>query len=310
MFCEKSNNSFNVEALPMRFYFMFSMMLLMSVVLSACSTTSNTISHVSIEDTLRQKKSVLITSDGVDQGETAYHIIREVLGEKSIESPDLYEGDNQGVVHIVEATDDVVGDHFVMKIYRDLDGNKGEFKGRQRNEIKVYNGSDDGLKGYENRIFSYRWKMKVNTQMEVSKNFTHLFQIKPKGGDDSTPTLTITGAERRGKDVLEVRHFSPRNRKTVLASIPWSDVQGEWLDIYCRALYSDNGWLEFTINKMSDHSELVTIYVPNLDMWVGTQVKHYQRPKWGIVRSIVDLDNLRAEEERVHFSDIEITRWD
>lgn len=286
--------------------------------LAACTTSSNKVGTVveenntafSNRNALTVKQEVIIKSDGVNQGKSAYKIIREALGHGALESPDLYSNDHQHTRHIEEVRDDIIGDYFVMTLHRDLDGNKGVFKGRQRNEIKVYNGSEGSLKGYKDSVFSYHWKMKINAQMEVSKKFTHLFQIKPKGGDDSTPTVTITGAERRGKDVLEIRHFAPERGKTVFQSIPWEDVQGQWLDIKVRALYADNGWLEFTITKVNGNAELVNIYQSNIDMWVGTSHQHYQRPKWGIVRSLEDFNNLRAEEETVGFADIKIVHWE
>lgn len=252
------------------------------------------------------KKSVTIDIKNSEKGKDIYTIITDVLGKKAIESPDLYKADHTNVKHIYEAHDDEVGKHFVMSIHRDLDGNKGIFTGRQRNEFKVYGNTSDELKGFNKTTFEYTWKMKINKNMEVSRKFTHFFQLKPKGGEDGTPTFTITGAERRGKDVLEIRYQVPNQDKKTLATIDWETVRGQWLNIYLKATFSDNGNLVFSINQLHNDTELISLNITDIDLWIGENNKHYQRPKWGIVRSLEDLDNLRPDEETVSFANIKI----
>ena len=43
-------------------------------------------------------------------------------------------------------------------------------------------------------------------------------------------------------------------------------------------------------------------------MWRGFSDADFARPKWGIYRSIVETDSLRADEERVRFADFSITK--
>ncbi len=279
--------------------------LLGSLFLVACSHTDHS-AHIPERSSLQEVNRVIVNADGGEHGYSAYELIRRQLGEKALESPDLYQNEQRDVPSITQGTDSIVGPHFVVSIDRDLDGNKGEFSGRQRNEFKVYKGSDDELKGFDGSTFSYRWKMKIDQPMKVSKHFTHVFQLKPKGGDDATPTLTMTGAKRKGEDVLEIRHFVP-GKRTVLSSLPWDTIKGQWLEIECRALFSHRGWLEFSIKQVSDGEPLVVIQEPMIDMWVGTKQEHFQRPKWGIVRSLKDLDNLNAGVDIIRFADIEIS---
>ena len=81
--------------------------------------------------------------------------------------------------------------------------------------------------------------MKINSAMQVSKRFTHFFQLKPKGGDDGTPTLTITGAKRRGKDVVEIRYQVPDKEKQILATVDWHSIKGKWLTLHLQATFSN-----------------------------------------------------------------------
>ena len=75
---------------------------------------------------------------------------------------------------------------------------------RQRNEIKVYDKSDDGLKGFYGSTMVYTWSFRVSEGMRVSNRFTHLFQLKFVGGDASMPAVTFSGQKySSGREVFE-----------------------------------------------------------------------------------------------------------
>ena len=84
------------------------------------------------------------------------------------------------------------GNHFAFIIHRDIDIDRDrvDIVDRQRNEIKTYDQSEEAVKGFEGETFVYRWKFKINAEMEVSTRFTHFFQLKAVGGDDSQPIIT------------------------------------------------------------------------------------------------------------------------
>ncbi|MEO1202639.1 MAG: hypothetical protein AAFX10_08030, partial [Pseudomonadota bacterium] len=154
-----------------------------------------------------------LNADGVDIGLDAYDLIRAFAGNYTpgpIEAPDLYPENHPGVKHIYEDFDATIGHHFVFVIHRDLDKDRDRLENtdRQRNEIKSYGRSEEALKGYENETFIYRWKFRINDGMEVSRRFSHFFQLKAVGGDAGQPILTISGAESGGQDGIEVRHSS------------------------------------------------------------------------------------------------------
>lgn len=256
--------------------------------------------------------SVLTTrtldADGDMVGIDTYDLIRDFGGPNPIEAPDLYAINHPGVRHIYEDSDAMVGNHFVFVIHRDIDIDRDRVANddRQRNEIKTYNSSEEAVRGYENETFIYRWKFKINAQMEVSTRFTHLFQLKAVGGDDSHPVLTISGAERNSEDGIEVR-YSPLQQDTILERTDWSRVTGEWLDAYCRVSFSESGDLRLIVTRMSDDAVIFDIDKTGLDLWRGEDASHFVRPKWGIYRSILDLDNLRPDEEVVRFANFSIS---
>jgi hypothetical protein len=256
------------------------------------------------------KYTVLTTrtldADGDQSGLDAYDLIRDFAGDYvpgPIESPDLYPVNHPDVKHIYEDFDATVGNHFVFIIHRDIDKDRDRLENtdRQRNEIKTYDQSEEAVKGYEDETFIYRWKFRINDSMEVSTRFSHFFQLKAVGGDDSHPILTISGAERSGDDGIEVR-YSPLQQDTILERQNWNRVTGEWLDAYCRVTFAESGDLRLIVTRMSDDEVIFNIDEAGLDLWRGTDASHFVRPKWGIYRSILDSDNLRPDEEDVRFA--------
>lgn len=251
-----------------------------------------------------------LDADGDMVGLDAYDLIRAFGGDYvpgPIEAPDLYLVNHPAVPHIYEDSDATVGNHFVFIIHRDIDIDRDRVENddRQRNEIKTYDQSEEAVKGFENETFIYRWKFRINADMEVSTRFSHFFQLKAVGGDTSQPILTISGAERSGEDGIEVRH-SPLQDHTVLERVDWSTVTGEWLEAYCRVTFSDSGDLRLIVTRMRDDAVIFNIDEPALDLWRGEDASHFVRPKWGIYRSILDADNLRPEEEDVRFANFSI----
>ena len=249
-----------------------------------------------------------LDADGDMSGLDAYDLIRDFGGPNPIEAPDLYPINHPAVRHIYEDFDATVGNHFVFAIHRDIDIDRDRVENddRQRNEIKTYSSSEEAVKGYENETFVYRWKFKINSEMEVSTRFSHFFQLKAVGGESSHPILTISGAERSGEDGIEVR-YSPLQQDIFLQRQNWNMVTGEWLEAYCRVTFSESGDLRLIVTRMSDDEVIFDIDETGLDLWRGEDASHFVRPKWGIYRSILDLDNLRPDEEKVRFANFSVS---
>ena len=249
-----------------------------------------------------------LDADGDMVGLDTYDLIRDFGGPNPIEAPDLYPINHPGVRHIYEDNDATVGNHFVFIVHRDIDIDRDRVENddRQRNEIKTYSSSEEAVKGFENETFIYRWKFRINADMEVSTRFTHLFQLKAVGGEDSHPILTISGAERSGEDGIEVR-YSPLQADTIVQRTDWSMVTGEWLEAYCRVTFAESGDLRLIVTRMRDDEVIFDIDESGLDLWRGEDASHFVRPKWGIYRSILDWDNLRADEETVRFANFSVS---
>lgn len=250
-----------------------------------------------------------LEADGQDRGLSAYDLIIGLGGARPIESPDLYEVNHPGEPHIYEALDPIVGEHFVFVIHRDDDADRDrtEITDRQRNEIKTYGGSEDAVKGFEDETMIYEWKFKINADMDVSRNFSHFFQLKAVGGNDSHPILTFTGNERSSEDGLEIRH-AIEDDDDRLGRIEWNEVTGEWLEAYVRATFADEGALRIIVSRLSDGEILFDVNEANIDLWRGENDEDFVRPKWGIYRSLVDITNLRADEEDVRFANFSVTK--
>ncbi|GAD00761.1 hypothetical protein AALB_0841 [Agarivorans albus MKT 106] len=282
----------------------------MLVVLTACS--SNKLNNELQSQALNpENKQVLasanLDADGPDYGQPAYQLIRQQFGKNAIESPDRFKNDHQGELHIQEYTDKLYGPYFRFILHRDLDGNKGKYIDRQRNEIKVYGGSAHALKGYQGSHFSYSWKFRVSNDMRVTNKFTHLFQLKAVGGEDSMPIITLTGNTRNGKAGIEVRH-SPLRQTRILARENWDLIQGEWLEAKVQAKYSELGWFSLKLVRLSDGAEIFNVREGQLDMWRGVSEQHFVRPKWGIYRSLVEANKLKPSVH-VDFANFSIKQF-
>lgn len=276
--------------------------LLFSTILSLSALTSI------IADT--KNLDAELKSDGPDQGLTAYELIRNFAGPRPIESPDLYPQNHPDVRHIIERTDEVVGHHFVFKIHRDLDKDRDKyikFGDRQRNEIKAYASSRNELKGFEGETLSYEWKFKVGEGMSVSKNFTHLFQLKSVDDGIGTPILTISAAHRGGGENMFLAHSAVKKAQ-YLRVVPWRKTHNKWLKVKCTVTYANEGKLSIEVVELVSGKEVFNFEADNIDMWRGTKDSHFVRPKWGIYRSLKSKHMLREEEEEVSFADFKVTK--
>lgn len=282
-----------------------------------------------IEDVVENRtvlSEVTLTADGDDTGTNTYDIIQNVFAVGSIESPDLYSVNHQSDgQHILQGTDDEVGHYFVFLSHRDLDGDRDkDYTDRQRNEIKAYDKSINALKAFENETMQYTWKFKVLSGMELSSKFSHFFQLKAVNdsesyvnGNDSQPIITLSGAEKTSTgNTLQVRHNSGHDLTGNTTSSDylyeensgWNDLTSEWVEVFVEAKFSEQGTFKLTITRLSDDKIIINVNKSDIDMWRGNEASDFVRPKWGIYRSIVETDSLRADEEKIYFTDFSIKK--
>lgn len=216
-----------------------------------------------------------ISANGTDP----YAHFKSVLGPDPVDGPDSD--------HITDN-----GSYFTFLLHStgDLDGGNTD---RQRNEIKVYNSSDDSLKGTNGSTFTYNWKFKIDSAMTISNNFCHLFQIK--GNTTADPLVTITASGGQLKLVYYVGGTTQ-----VLKAVDFDTYKNTWLTANVKATYKDSGALSCTLKK--DDGTTVWSYSGNIDMWdTGND---FNRPKWGIYRKLFT----GIKEAKVYFNNFSITK--
>jgi hypothetical protein len=235
---------------------------------------------------------VSLNAEGV--GNT-YELINSVLGGSAEEVPDCAHPDFGR--HISEVWDNTLGRYvFVFSIHVTPDNDRCSAFDRQRNEIKTYGPSPAYLKGMYGDLCNYRWKFKLDAAFQPSPNFTHIHQIKAGDGSDSdSPLITIT-PRSASPERLEIIYTGPTglSGSGTKATAPLANFKGQWIEAFERTLYSSNGTYELTLRRVSDAFVLLSYTNDNLNMWRGDAT--FNRPKWGIYRSLNSSNYLRDEQ--------------
>ncbi|MEM1294929.1 MAG: hypothetical protein AAGH89_06155 [Verrucomicrobiota bacterium] len=221
-------------------------------------------------------------------GTSAAAQIHAAFGEKAIESPDRYPENHPGVPHIIIEEDPQMGAYFKFLLFRDHDGDREksrEESDRQRNEIKGYWGSDEALKATHGQVARYHWKFRIDSDLQVSYQFCHLFQLKGVGGDDvGDPIFTISAALSKEVPVLELRYWKgegAREKKIELAKL--NSVKQTWLSCDFIVDYQERGSFRFSLTS-ADGSVISSVEDDKIDTWRDQM--DFCRPKWGIYRSL------------------------
>lgn len=245
------------------------------------------------------KAQVVLSADGA--GNT-YELINSVLAP------------NYNVVEVPDCVHTSFGRH-IDEVF-DIDLNKNVFRffahasedndrcktfDRQRTEIKSYDQSPDNLLGLEGERVIYKWKMKLSADFQVSPNFTHLHQIKSVGGSfASIPMFTLT-ARKATPDRLELRYTSTNDQNTIKTA-DLDLLRGNWVSITVDLTYGTNSNYEIEIRNIATDDVILYYQNSNLDNWqAGAE---FARPKWGIYRSINNVQDLK--DEAVLFADFSI----
>ena len=163
---------------------------------------------------------------------------------------------------------------------------------RQRIEIKTYGKSPENLKGTKGETVEYKWKFKLPSNFRVSKNFTHLHQIKSVGSEySSRPIISLT-ARKGTPDRLELR-YAPTYEQSTIHSVELDLLKGHWVEVTEIIHYSNKGSYSIEIKKISNGSKVFEYSNDNMDMWQDGS--EFSRPKWGIYRSLKRKEDLQDE---------------
>ena len=246
---------------------------------------------------------VVLNADG--PGDT-YELISSVLapGYDAVEVPDCSHPDFGR--HIDEVFDTELNSYvFRFFIHKTPDNDRCINFDRQRTEIKTYKKSPDYLLGTQNETVEYKWKFKLDSGFQASSAFTHLHQLKAVGGpDEGMPLFTLT-ARKGDPDKLELRYAESTNQIT-LKKVDLTPFKGAWVEVTETVLYGENGAYSISIKKVGDGTMLLEYTNNSIRTWKTDA--EFIRPKWGIYRSLSDVDNLR--DETLLFSDFRIKEID
>lgn len=128
-----------------------------------------------------------LRADG-NSGNT-YNLLDSFLGGTAYEVPDCAHSQP----HITQQTDTELGvPIFNFAAHVASDNDRCQNFDRQRTEIKTYNPSPAQFKCSSGESVSYSWDLRLNSAFQPSTAFTHIFQVKAVGGDESMPFITIS----------------------------------------------------------------------------------------------------------------------
>ena len=114
------------------------------------------------------------------------------------------------------------------------------------------------------------------------------------------PMYTLT--TRKGTpDIIQLR-YAETDTQITLAQTDLAPFIGTWLEVTETIKYGTNGTYNIEIKKISDQSVLLTYANNSIINWRANAT--FVRPKWGIYRSLINVQDLRDEE--VLFADFTI----
>lgn len=245
---------------------------------------------------------ILLEADG--PGNT-YELINSIFaptGGDVVETPDC--AHSVFGRHIKEVFDTALNKNaFEFHIHVSPDNDRCINFDRQRLEIKTYDQSPDNMKITPGETVIYKWKFKLPTGFKVSSSFTHLHQIKPVGGDESTPTFALT-ARKGSPNKLELTYYQTTDiGAQKLTSVNLSLLEGRWVEVTERFTAAVTGGV-FAIEIKNISTGAVIMTYQNNNISTYRPDNQFLRPKWGIYRSLNSPLDLR--DEIVLFADFSI----
>ncbi|MGJ8548944.1 heparin lyase I family protein [Winogradskyella wichelsiae] len=163
---------------------------------------------------------------------------------------------------------------------------------RQRVEIKTYASSPENLKATEGETVEYKWKFKLPSDFQVSSDFTHIHQIKSVGGPyASIPMITLT-LRKSNPDRIELRHTSTNSQNTIKTA-ELDLLRGHWVEVTETITFDNEGSYSININRISNNISILSYSNEIIDTWQDGAT--FARPKWGIYRSLNNIDDLQDE---------------
>jgi hypothetical protein len=134
----------------------------------------------------------------------------------------------------------------------------------------------------EGEIWRIRYEMYVPPTLHATSNFTHIWQLKVS--DVGTPVAQLSLPIHGGVEQIEARYWtqSPEVANPI-GAVDLNLIQGRWVTVTLEFASAHDGYLRW---KMQDPRgrTLIDVRKDDIDLWFTKE--QYNRPKWGIYRSI------------------------
>jgi len=247
---------------------------------------------------------LVISADGTTD---TYTLLANALGSEPIDGPDC---SHPSFGHHIDQTPDKELSKPVFRFYLHVtpDNDRCINFDRQRNEIKVYGGSEDSWKGHLNDTFTYEWKFQLPTGFLTTYSFCHIHQIKGGDGDSQSGDPLITLTPRKGNpNIVQLIHVDSTGAEKILAKTNLTAFLGTWVHATEKIRYGHDGTYSLSIVRISDGAMVFQYTSSDIDIWVSdSSGTTFCRPKWGIYRSLKDASELR--DEVVLFDDFSVAK--
>ncbi len=199
-----------------------------------------------------------------------------------------------------------------------IDGDRGELKDRQRNEMKSRVTSDKAqykdVNGNYDEWQILEWKFKIPAGFQPSTSFTHIYQLKGHDGSNiSAPIITLSlrsnsdGSNRR-LQIIHNGRASSTHKGTVVDNIPMSDFENEWIQARTEAHFCRHGYYGIKLTRISDGKVLMDYTIDDIDMWRDKGTTNV-RNKHGIYRNVGKDpfgSNTLLKDEELYLTDFKI----
>lgn len=153
---------------------------------------------------------------------------------------------------------------------------------RMRNEVRgMRTGAGVPLEIRKDERWRLSWRMFIPDTLDSTSSFSHIWQVKTS--DIGTPLLQLSLPIKNGVPKIEARYWTRDDAVHPIATHDLAPLQNRWVTTAVEWQSADDGYVRWTLRD--DHDRLlVDQRVDDVDLfWTEEQ---YNRPKWGIYRSI------------------------
>lgn len=180
--------------------------------------------------------------------------------------------DPEGFPHITADRNDF---KFTMNV------NARDGSDRQRNEVR-------GMRDHDGRPLEIRkdetwritYQMYIPDTLDATTAFTHIWQVKTS--DTGNPLMQLSLPIHSGVQTIEARYWDLAGAVHPIATSPLEPLQNHWITTTVEFKSSDDGYFRWVLRD--GNTTLVDARADHIDLW--TTQEQYNRPKWGIYRSI------------------------